>query len=160
MNQSKGSTANTEADASKDTSKYNPFSNILKSGEADKLGSKSQGKILFEIAQNSEDKQLYFRISGQSGGAGLHSKQWIPCSKLFEVIESQGDKPWKSQVYKSLYSSGSANNQGFCAAIVRGLGLAVKAESSIYLHVVSEKYQDRKKELLDLVNHIKPTKNK
>ena len=160
MNQSKGSTANTEADASKDTSKHNPFSNILKSGEADKLGSKSQGKILFEIAQNSGDKQLYFRISGQSGGAGLHSKQWIPCSKLFEVIESQGDKPWKSQVYKSLYSSGSANNQGFCAAIVRGLGLAVKAESSIYLHVVSEKYQDRKKELLDLVNQIKPTKNK
>ncbi|CAH7355309.1 hypothetical protein BCU90_23900 [Vibrio lentus] len=160
MNQSKGSTANTEADASKDTSKHNPFSNILKSGEADKLGSKSQGKILFEIAQNSGDKQLYFRISGQSGGAGLHSKQWIPCSKLFEVIESQGDKPWKSQVYKSLYSSGSANNQGFCAAIVRGLGLAVKAESSIYLHVVSDKYQDRKKELLGLVNHIKPTKNK
>ena len=160
MIQSKGSTANTEADASKDTSKHNPFSNILKSGEADKLGSKSQGKILFEIAQNSGDKQLYFRISGQSGGAGLHSKQWIPCSKLFEVIESQGDKPWKSQVYKSLYSSGSANNQGFCAAIVRGLGLAVKAESSIYLHIVSEKYQDRKKELLDLVNHIKPTQKK
>ncbi|MCW4444713.1 hypothetical protein AB4258_22100 [Vibrio splendidus] len=160
MNQSKGSTANTEADASKDTSKHNPFSNILKSGEADKLGSKSQGKVLFEVAQNSEDKHLYFRISGQSGGAGLHSKQWIPCSKLFEVIESQGDKPWKSQVYKSLYSSGSANNQGFCAAIVRGLGLAVKAESSIYLHVVSDKYQDRKKELLGLVNHIKPTKNK
>ncbi len=160
MNQSKGSKANTEADASKDTSKHNPFSNILKSGEADKLGSKSQGKVLYEIAQNSEDKQLYFRISGQSGGAGLHSKQWIPCSKLFEVIESQGDKPWKSQVYKSLYSSGSANNQGFCAAIVRGLGLAVKAESSIYLNVVSEKYQDRKKELLDLVNHIKPTKKK
>ncbi|MEZ9609963.1 hypothetical protein AB4268_21090 [Vibrio cyclitrophicus] len=160
MNQSKGSTANTEADASKDTSKHNPFSNILKSGEADKLGSKSQGKVLYEIAQNSEDKQLYFRISGQIGGAGLHSKQWISCSKLFDVIESQGDKPWKSQVYKSLYSSGSANNQGFCAAIVRGLGLAVKAESSIYLHVVSEKYQDRKKELLDLVNHIKPTKKK
>ncbi|MEZ8439506.1 hypothetical protein AB6D90_25760 [Vibrio splendidus] len=160
MNQSKGSTANTEADASKATSKHNPFSNILKSGEADKLGSKSQGKVLYEIAQNIEDKQLYFRIAGQTGGAGLHSKQWIPCSKLFEVIESQGDKPWKSQVYKSLYSSGSANNQGFCAAIVRGLGLAVKAESSIYLHVVSEKYQDRKKELLDLVNHIKPTKNK
>ena len=150
MNQSKGSKANTEADASKDTSKHNPFSNILKSGEADKLGSKSQGKVLYEIAQNSEDKQLYFRIAGQTGGAGLHSKQWIPCSKLFEVIESQGDKPWKSQVYKSLYSSGSANNQGFCAAIVRGLGLAVKAESSIYLHVVSEKYQDRKKELLAL----------
>jgi hypothetical protein len=160
MNQSKGSTANTEADASKDTSKHNPFSNILKSGEADKLGSKSQGKVLYEIAQNSEDKQLYFRIAGQTGGAGLHSKQWVLCSKLFEVIESQGDKPWKSQVYKSLYSSGSANNQGFCAAIVRGLGLAVKAESSIYLHVVSEKYQDRKKELLGLVNHIKPTKNK
>ncbi|MEZ9998973.1 hypothetical protein AB4428_11780 [Vibrio lentus] len=52
MDQSKGSTANTEADASKDTSKHNPFSNILKSGEADKLGSKSQGKVLYDIASS------------------------------------------------------------------------------------------------------------
>lgn len=76
MNQSKGSTANTEADASKDTSKHNPFSNILKSG--------------------------------------------------------------------------SANNQGFCSAIVRSLGLAVKAESSIYMHTKSKDYEGVKAELLTL----------
>ncbi|MDW2458090.1 hypothetical protein [Vibrio sp. 1249-1] len=152
MNQAKNSRKNAEADTSKTTSVGNPFSTILKTGEAPKLGSKSQGTVLYEIAQNSEDDQLYFRIAGQSGGAGLHSKQWILLSRLLDLIESQGDKPWKSQVYKSLYSSGSANNQGFCASIVRDLGLAKKSESSIYLHVLGDEYQQLKAELLALAD--------
>ncbi|HDY8065955.1 hypothetical protein LO82_12550 [Vibrio vulnificus] len=151
MNQAKNSRKNAEADTSKITSVDDPFSTILKTGEALKLGAKSQGTVLYEIAQNSEDNQLYFRISGQSGGAGLHSKQWIQLSRLLDLIESQGDKPWKSQVYKSLYSSGSANNQGFCAAIARGLNLATKAESSIYLHIKSKDYDEQKADLLALV---------
>ncbi|EPW6805779.1 hypothetical protein ACWOQH_002141 [Vibrio parahaemolyticus] len=151
MNQAKNSRKNAEADTSKTTSADNPFSTILKTGEAPKLGAKSQGTVLYEIAQNSEDDQLYFRIAGQSGGAGLHSKQWILLSRLLDLIESQGDKPWKSQVYKSLYSSGSANNQGFCAAIARGLKLATKAESSIYLHIKSKDYDEQKADLLALI---------
>lgn len=81
----------------------------------------------------------------------MHSKHWIQLTKLLELIESQGDKPWKSKLYKGLYEKGSANNQGFCAAIVRGLGLATRAGSSIYLHVVSDKYQDNRDALLRLV---------
>ncbi|UDY83077.1 hypothetical protein [Vibrio diabolicus] len=150
MNQPKNSRKNKEADTPKTMSERDPFSSVLKSGEADKLGSTSSGKVLYEIAQNSEDKQLYFRISGQSGGAGLHSKQWILLSRLLDLIESQGDKPWKSQLYKSLYSSGSANNQGFCAAIARGLNLAAKAECSIYMHTKSKDYEGVKAELLAL----------
>lgn len=151
MNQTKNSRKCKEAETSKTALTANPFSLILKSGEAPKLGAKSQGAVLYEIAQSSEDNQLYFRIAGQSGGAGLHSKQWILLSRLLDLIESQGDKPWKSQVYKSLYSSGSANNQGFCAAIARGLNLATKAESSIYLHIKSKDYEEQKAGLLALV---------
>ncbi|MBF4438146.1 hypothetical protein ERJ77_27415, partial [Vibrio anguillarum] len=92
MNQPKNSRKNAEAETetSKTTSVDNPFSTILKTGEAPKLGSKSQGTVLYEIAQNSEDNQLYFRIAGQSGGAGLHSKHWVPLNELFQLIESQG----------------------------------------------------------------------
>lgn len=133
----------------------NHFSNVLKIGEASKLGAKSTGKVLYEIALHDEDNQLYIRIAGQSGGAGLHSKQWVPLIALFELIESQGDKPWQSQLYKSLFKGGSANNHGFCAAIVRELGLAQKAESSIYLHVLGDKYQERKQELLKLAEQKK-----
>lgn len=152
MNQTKNSRKNSEVDTSKATPEGNPFSTILETGEAPKLGAKAQGKILYEIAQHNEDKQLYFRIAGQSGGAGLHSKHWVPLNELFQLIESQGDNPWKSQVYKSLYPSGSANNQGFCASIVRDLGLAKKSESSIYLHVLGDEYQQLKAELLALAD--------
>ncbi|MDG2663919.1 hypothetical protein P7M31_23970, partial [Vibrio parahaemolyticus] len=103
MNQAKNSRKNAGVDTSKATPEGNPFSTILETGEAPKLGAKAQGKILYEIAQHNEDKQLYFRIAGQSGGAGLHSKHWVPLNELFQLIESQGDNPWKSQVYKSLY---------------------------------------------------------
>lgn len=150
MNQPKNSRKNKEADTPKTMPEDNPFSPVIKSGEADKLGATSSGKVLYEVAQNSEDKQLYFRISGQSGGAGLHSKQWILLSQLLDLIESQGDKPWKSRLYKSLYSSGSVNNQGFCAAIARSLNLAAKAESSIYMHTKSKDYEGVKAELLAL----------
>ncbi|MCZ6404886.1 hypothetical protein O4N82_24650, partial [Vibrio parahaemolyticus] len=87
MNQPKNSRKNKEADTPKTMSESDPFSSVLKSGEADKLGATSSGKVLYEIAQNSEDKQLYFRISGQSGGAGLHSKQWILLCRLLDLIE-------------------------------------------------------------------------
>nr|WP_319555598.1 hypothetical protein [uncultured Vibrio sp.] len=152
MNQPKNSRKNKEADTPKTMSESDPFYSVLKSGEADKLGATSRGKVLYEVAQNSEDNQLYFRIAGQSGGAGLHSKHWVPLNELFQLIESQGDNPWKSQVYKSLYPSGSANNQGFCASIVRDLGLAKKSESSIYLHVLGDEYQQLKAELLALAD--------
>ncbi|MBE3659007.1 hypothetical protein BOO92_20280 [Vibrio navarrensis] len=150
MNQPKNSRKNKKADTPKTMPEDNPFSTVIKTGEAPKLGSKAQGMVLYEVAQNSEDDQLYFRIAGQSGGAGLHSKQWILLSSLLDLIESQGDKPWKSQVYKSLYSSGSVNNQGFCAAITRSLNLAAKAESSIYMHTKSKDYEGVKAELLAL----------
>lgn len=151
MKKPKTNEQNTQADTKGSPSTDNPFSNVLKSGEVPKLGVRAKGTVIYEIAQNSKDQQLYFRIAGQSGGAGLHSKHWIQLTKLLELIESQGDKPWKSQLYKELYEKGSANNQGFCAAIVRGLGLATRSGASMYQHVVSEKYQENKEELLILV---------
>ncbi|MGR5531668.1 hypothetical protein ACPV40_19025 [Vibrio alfacsensis] len=151
MKKPKTNEQNTEADTKGSPSTDNPFSNVLKSGEVPKLGVRAKGTVIYEIAQNSKDQQLYFRIAGQCGGAGLHSKHWIQLSQLLALIESQGDKPWKSQLYKGLYEKGSANNQGFCAAIVRGLGLATRAGASMYQHVVSEKYQENKEELLRLV---------
>ncbi|CAE6879016.1 hypothetical protein ACOMICROBIO_GDFFDHBD_00104 [Vibrio sp. B1REV9] len=151
MKKPKTNEQNTQADIKGSPSTDNPFSNVLKSGEVPKLGVRAIGTVIYEIAQNSKDQQLYFRIAGQSGGAGLHSKHWIQLSQLLALIESQGDKPWKSQLYKELYEKGSANNQGFCAAIVRGLGLATRAGASMYQHVVSEKYQENRDALLLLV---------
>jgi hypothetical protein len=136
----------------------NHFANIVLTGEADKLGAKSKGKVLYEIALNDEDALLYFRISGQRGGTGLHSQEWIKLDELFTLIESQGDKAWKSQAYKTLFNGGSANNHGFCGAIVRGLQLAEKSSTSIYLHTVGKLYLEKKAELLALGKTEEPKK--
>ncbi|KKC97893.1 hypothetical protein [Photobacterium halotolerans] len=150
MNQTKSNKPDSKKDNGDVTKANNHFSSVLLTGEAAKLGAKSKGNVVYEIAQHDEDKQLYFRIAGQTEGAGLHSRQWILLNSLFELIESQADKPWKSQLYKTLFSGGSANNHGFCGAIVRGLGLAKKSDSSIYLHVAADDYLERKAEILGL----------
>ena len=150
MTRKKATTKETVQEEVPENVAVNHFSNVLKTGEASKLGSKSTGKVLYEIALHDEDNQLYIRIAGQTEGAGLHSKEWISLNALFELIESQEEKSWKSQLYKPLFKGGSANNHGFCAAIVRDLGLAQRAESSLYLHVLGEKYSAKKTELQEL----------
>lgn len=78
---------NTQADTKGSPSTENPFSNVLRSSEVPKLGVRAKGTVIYEIAQNSKDQQLYFRIAGQCGGAGLHSKHWIQSIKLQELIK-------------------------------------------------------------------------
>ncbi|TKF25121.1 hypothetical protein [Vibrio kanaloae] len=150
MNQKVNQVKKTTTESGTENEVINHFANIVKQGEADKLAPTAKGKVIYEIALHDEEKQLYFRIAGQTIKGGLHSKQWIPLTQLLELIEEQEDKAWKSNIYKSLFSGGSINNHSFCASIARELGLAQKSESSIYLHVVGEKYRDRKKELLAL----------
>jgi hypothetical protein len=151
MNQKVNQAKKTTTESDTENEVVNHFSNIVKQGEADKLASTAKGKVIYEIALHDEEKQLYFRIAGQTIKGGLHSKQWIPLIQLLELIEEQGDRAWKSSIYKPLFSGGSINNHSFCASIARELGIAQKSESSIYLHVVGDKYQDRKKELLALL---------
>jgi hypothetical protein len=151
MNQKVNQSKKTTTESETENEVVNHFANIVKQGEADKLAPTAKGKVIYEIALHDEEKQLYFRIAGQTIKGGLHSKQWIPLIQLLELIEEQGDRAWKSSIYKPLFSGGSINNHSFCASIARELGIAQKSESSIYLHVVGDKYQDRKKELLALL---------
>lgn len=126
----------------------NHFEQIVLSGAALKLA--GNGKVLYEVALHNEEKQLYFRIAGQEGGSGLHSKEWLSVNVMLELIGAQEDKPWKSQLYKQLFKGGSANNHSFCSSIIRDLGLASKTDSSRYLHVLAADFQDKKEALLAL----------
>ena len=140
----------------------NHFEQIVLTGAAPKLA--GTGKVLYEVALHNEEKQLYFRIAGQEGGAGLHSKEWLSVNTMLELIEAQKDKPWKSQLYKQLYkqlfNGGSANNHSFCSVIIRDLGLASKTDSSRYLHVLSTDFEDKKSALLALAKSQTTSKKK
>ncbi|EMA2461307.1 hypothetical protein VPH80_003640 [Vibrio parahaemolyticus] len=127
------------------------FTNIVREGKAKKLSPKTENHVFYEIAIHDEENELYIRMSGNEGG-GLHSKEWIPLKDITAFLDVQGDKPFKSSVMKCVFSGQSANNAGFMAACCRGLGLIIQSEKSVFLHVLAPDYEQRRDELLSLVD--------
>ncbi|EPP23293.1 hypothetical protein KW478_14695 [Vibrio fluvialis] len=127
------------------------FTNIVREGKAKKLSPKTENHVFYEIALHDEETELYIRMSGNEGG-GLHSKEWIPLKDITAVLDVQGDKPFKSSVMRCVFSGQSANNAGFMAACCRGLGLIIQSEKSVFLHVLAPDYEQRRDELLSLVD--------
>lgn len=127
------------------------FTHIVREGKAKKLSPKTENHVFYEIAIHDEENELYIRMSGNQGG-GLHSKEWIPLKDITAVLDVQGDKPFKSSVMKCVFSGQSANNAGFMAACCRGLGLIIQSEKSVFLHVLAPDYEQRRDELLSLVD--------
>ncbi|HCE1979361.1 TPA: hypothetical protein NGS68_002663 [Vibrio parahaemolyticus] len=127
------------------------FTNIVLDGKAKKLSPKTENHVFYEIAIHDEENELHIRMSGNEGG-GLHSKEWIPLKDITAVLDVQGDKPFKSSVMKCVFSGQSANNAGFMAACCRGLGLIIQSEKSVFLHVLAPDYEQRRDELLSLVD--------
>ncbi|EMN7148736.1 hypothetical protein WB924_004118 [Vibrio vulnificus] len=129
----------------------NHFTNIVREGKAKKLSPKTENHVFYEIALHDEENELYIRMTGNQG-SGLHSKEWIPLKDITAVLDVQGDKPFKSSVMKCVFSGQSANNAGFMAACCRGLGLIIQSEKSVFLHVLAPDYEQRRDEILSLVD--------
>lgn len=127
------------------------FTNIVREGKAKKLSPKTEKHVFYEIAIHDEENELHIRMSGNEGG-GLHSKEWLPLKDITAVLDVQGDKPFKSSVMRCVFSGQSANNAGFMAACCRGLGLIIQSEKSVFLHVLAPDYEQRRDELLSLVD--------
>ena len=127
------------------------FTHIVRDGKAKKLSPKTENHVFYEIALHDEENELYIRMTGNQG-SGLHSKEMIPLKDITAVLDVQGDKPFKSSVLKCVFSGQSANNAGFMAACCRGLGLIIQSEKSVFLHVLAPDYEQRRDELLSLVD--------
>lgn len=121
---------------------------LLDEGKALKLSPKTQSHVFYQLGEDDEGKR-HIRMSGNEGG-GLHTKIWIELDAIFSLLEKQSDKPFKSTVFKPVFKSGSSNNCGFLAAILRSkeLGLMVQSEQSIFVHKVSKDYNNNKQRLL------------
>ncbi len=127
------------------------FTHIVLEGKAKKLSPKTENHLFYEIAIHQGEKEPYIRISGNQGG-GLYCRSWIPLKDITAVLDVQGDKPFKSSVLKCVFSGQSANNAGFMAACCRGLGLIIQSEKSVFLHVLAPDYEQRRDEILSLVD--------
>ncbi|MEZ9959845.1 hypothetical protein OAW_06115 [Vibrio cyclitrophicus ZF170] len=127
------------------------FTNIVLEGKAKKLSPKTQNHVFYKLSVHDDLNALFLRLSGNEGG-GLHSKEWVAFEDIVAVLNEQDDKPFKSTVLKSVFKGGSANNAGFMAAALRGLLLILPSEKSVFLHVLAPDYEQRRDELLSLVD--------
>ncbi|KOY32046.1 hypothetical protein [Vibrio parahaemolyticus] len=134
-----------------DDQQVDHFTYIVREGKAKKLSPKTDNHVFYEIAIHDEENELYIRMSGNEGG-GLHSKEWIPLKDITAVLDVQGDKPFKSSVMRCVFSGQSAINAGFTCGVCRGLGLIIQSEKSVFLHVLAPDYEQRRDELLSLVD--------
>ena len=127
------------------------FTNIVLDGKAKKLSPKTENHVFYQLSVHDDLNALFLRLSGNEGG-GLHSKEWVAFEDIVVVLNEQDDKPFKSTVLKSVFKGGSANNAGFMAAALRGLLLILPSEKSVFLHVLAPDYEQRRDELLSLVD--------
>ncbi|MEZ8401021.1 hypothetical protein AB6C85_23730 [Vibrio splendidus] len=127
------------------------FANIALDGKAKKLSPKTENHVFYQLSVHDDMNSLFLRLSGNEGG-GLHSKEWVAFEDIIAVLNEQDDKPFKSTVLKSVFKGGSANNAGFMAAALRGLLLILPSEKSVFLHVLAPDYEQRRDELLSLVD--------
>jgi hypothetical protein len=137
--------------ATKKATVQQPVFNVVLEGKGKKLSPKTTYHVFYEVGISEDDDELYLRLSSNEGG-GLHSKEWIKVDSILELLDQQDDRPFKSTVFKSVFKGASANNAAFLAAAIRGegLGLIGPSEKSVFLHVVTGDYADRKAALLAL----------
>lgn len=145
----KDTVANTEQATNTNQPKIDLFANVLKSGTCPKLSPKSTDKLEYQIALNSDDQDLYIRISGNSGG-GLFSKAWIKLEDVFTVLDKEKDKIIKSAALRPVMKGGSANNCGFMSAILREIHLLEPSPASTFSHQLASGYENVKAELRGL----------
>ncbi len=122
---------------------------ILKEGKARKLSPKSTNHVFYEVGREPHEGDLYVRLVTNEGG-GLHSKEWVNLVDLLDVLSSQEDKPFKSSVLRTVFSSKSANNTGFLAACLRDMELTIQSEKSVFLQVLAPDFHKHRDELLAL----------
>ncbi|EOX4955887.1 hypothetical protein ACFKIX_000445 [Vibrio alginolyticus] len=129
------------------------FGEVLLSGKGKKLSPKSNSHVYFEVAARKSDNQLHIRLTGNDDG-GLHSKEFISLQTLFDILEQQKEKSFKSSVFASAFKGGSSNNKSFMAAAIRSdaIGLITPAPNSLFSHVLAPNYDERRDQLLALVD--------
>ncbi len=124
---------------------------LVEDGKALKLNPAEPSHVYYQIGVEASG-EIYIRISGNETG-GLHSKEWVSVPKTLEILDAMpADQVFKSTQFKGLFQSGSNNNAGFYAAILRcpEVGLIKPGETGIFVHKIADDYEDKKAALLAL----------
>lgn len=127
---------------------------LLKQATAPKLSPKNPGSLTYQIGRHPESGVLALRMI-ESDSGGYFSKEWIELDSIKSLLETlEANKPFKSSALRSLFSGGSSNNAGFCAAVCRAEGVLAPVPDKAFLHLKAHPVDDWIAE----VSKLKPMK--
>lgn len=127
---------------------------LLKQATAPKLSPKNPGSLTYQIGRHPESGVLALRMI-ESDSGGYFSKEWIELDSIKSLLETlEANKPFKSSALRSLFSGGSSNNAGFCAAVCRAEGILAAVSDKAFLHLKAHPTDD----WITDVSKLKPMK--
>lgn len=96
---------------------------LIREAAAPKLGSRSQGKITYQVLTDEAREELFLRIARNDGG-GYVSDEAVPLNKLRGCINQlASDQPLRSAIFMAAFKGRSTNNPTFAAAVMINEGL-------------------------------------
>lgn len=107
---------------------------VIKRGTCRTLSGKSE--LTYCIGEL--DGELMMRIQSNDGG-GFFSIEWVPISKIVEVLENcDPDKPITSVVLGSLFKGKSVNTSAFLAAALKAEGVLSAIDNKQRCHELGD----------------------
>jgi hypothetical protein len=99
---------------------------ILSTRKTKTISGKSD--LTYHIGKDEEANQ-YIRIWVNSGN-GYFSNEWIPVTKIIEILERHEAEPFTSIVFSNLFTGKSVNTPSFLSAAIQDAGMLKLAEGS------------------------------
>jgi hypothetical protein len=109
--------------------------NILKISTCGKVTLPDEHTLTYNIGYNIAEKTLLVRLTDNDTG-GLFSNEWITLDDIVTTIEKRPspDTSFNARIFTPLYTSASANNAGFLAAVLKAENILVPFKDSKRLH--------------------------
>ena len=95
---------------------------VLYSSQCEKLTSRGQGKLQYEIGFNDISGESYIRIVA-CGSTGAFSNKWVAISDIRSIIDNAEDETFRAVILRDLHKGKSSNNHGFLGAVLKHLGV-------------------------------------
>lgn len=118
----------------------------LATQDAQKLG-RNGGSISFKLLSDTNREQLFLTIVRNEGG-GYFSREIAPFDSIERCLPADHSQPFGAKLFARAFQGKSANQPGFCSAVLHTLGLLGADEHKPHLHVVVGDWSAWKREML------------
>lgn len=123
---------------------------LVRSASCKKISARASGSIEYRVAYAPDKSEVYLSLSGNPGGGGYFSKEWIPSIRIAECFARiSADQPvFATKQLRDLFIGRSANNPPFIAAVLRAEGLLSPAPENDVQHRISGNLDEWRKSVL------------